>query len=99
MVERLTQWHEQNHEQLEARGLAVRFGRSPKDGRDKASAWLIIEGPSTEAEIIIWDNGECDLFGPLREIPTPGTDPRSEHRQLATEQDFDAAIQRLQSIF
>jgi hypothetical protein len=52
-----------------------------------------------EGEIIVWDSGECELWGPARETEIPGTDPQAEHRQLNSETDLAAALARVVSLF
>jgi hypothetical protein len=75
------------------------FERSPNDGRPKASAWLTMRRGPAEGEIVVWDNGECELWGPVREEVIPGTDPLAEHRQLDTDADLSAALARVVSLF
>lgn len=99
MVEQLAAWYARHRQSLEARGIDVGFERSPEDGRPKASAWVTVQRGATAGEIIVWDSGECELLGPLREDEAAGTDPRAEHRELETENDLLAALARLLSIF
>ena len=99
MVAQLVSWYEQNHAALQARGLAVSLDQSPADGRDKPSAWVRVLGVDAEAEMIVWDSGECELWGPVRTPSMPGTDPQAEHLQLDTDAEFAAAIDRMLSIF
>lgn len=73
--------------------------RSPDDGRDKASAWLTVTRGETTGQITVWDGGECELWGPVREEEIPGTDPQAEHRQLDKDSDLSAALARLLALF
>jgi hypothetical protein len=52
-----------------------------------------------EGEITVWDSGECELWGPVRETEIPGTDPQAEHRQLDSEADLWTALGRVASLF
>ena len=99
MVEELVAWYERHRVALDERQIAAVLARSPDDGRDKASAWIRFDRGALEAEVIVWDTGECELWGPLRDQPTPGTDPRAEHRQLRTTENLHAAVERALSCF
>ena len=82
MVEQLAAWYERERTDLKARGNDATLERSPDDGRDRASAWLTVTRGETAGQITMWESGECELWGPVREEEIPGTDPQAEHRQL-----------------
>ena len=62
MVARLAGWYEAHRVELEQRGIDARLERSPNDGRPKASTWLTMRRGPAEAEIIVWESGECELW-------------------------------------
>jgi hypothetical protein len=99
MVGQLATWYDAHRVELEERGIEATLERSPNDGRPKASAWLTLRRGPTEGEIVVWDSGECELWGPVREEVVPGTDPQAEHRQLYSDADLSAALARVMSLF
>jgi hypothetical protein len=99
MVGQLATWYDAHRVELEERGIEATLECSPNDGRPKASAWLTLRRGSTEGEIVVWDSGECELWGPLREEVVPGTDPQAEQRQLYGDADLWAALARVISLF
>lgn len=99
MVEQLAAWYDAHRVDLKERAIDVRLERSPNDGRTKASAWLTMRRGPAESEIVVWDSGECELWGPVREEVIAGGDPQAEHRQLDTYADLSAALARVVSLF
>jgi hypothetical protein len=99
MVEELALWYEAHRVELQDRGIQTRFERSPNDGRPKASAWIIMQRGDVGGEAIVWDSGECELWGPVRETAILGTDPRAAYRELHGASDLSAALARVVSLF
>ena len=50
MVEQLAAWYETHRLELEERGIRTWLGRSPYEGRPKASAWLTMQRGGIERE-------------------------------------------------
>ncbi|MFD6938762.1 hypothetical protein ACFWAP_21740 [Streptomyces goshikiensis] len=67
------------------------LGRSPDDGRSKASAWLALESATRLAAITVWDSGETELD--YADVARGRA--HSEHRDLRTHADLTAAMATL----
>ncbi|MGW1208083.1 immunity protein TriTu family protein [Streptomyces sp. NPDC002499] len=84
----LTTWSATNEAVLCARGITTELRHSPRDGRDKNSAWLTIEADNRIVQITVWSTGETELdFADLN-----SGDHRPEHRDLQTEQELHVVL-------
>ena len=68
VLDEFTGWIEAHRDSMAARGLLLAPGISPRDGRDKQSVWLDMEGPEHLGRLIVWDTGEAELE--LADVPT-----------------------------
>lgn len=93
VVKELAAWYERHRSDLDARGVEAAFRI------DNGSAWLTMTQGDIEGEVGVYESGECELWGPVRDEHTPGTDPQAEHRLLRTDADLSAALERLLALF
>ncbi|MFI6683237.1 hypothetical protein [Streptomyces sp. NPDC050485] len=64
------------------------LGRSPTDGRSKASSWLALETGANLCSITVWDTGEAELD----QAELASAQVHSEHRDLQTHADLNDAL-------
>jgi hypothetical protein len=75
----------------EAEALRCELSRSLDDGRNKASAWVTVEGPNAGGGLVVWDSGEGDL-----EIVRPdGTVVLRHLAELADRSEIEALLDEL----
>ncbi|MFF1420717.1 hypothetical protein [Streptomyces sp. NPDC058280] len=88
----LTDWFAEHAADLKAEeGISCDLGRSPDDGRNKASVWLTLESETRLAAVTVWDSGEAELD--YADVASGQVHP--EHRDLRTHADLADAMAAL----
>lgn len=59
-LDQLDRWVQNHQSKLQAFGT-VRYSKSPKDGRDKGSAHLLLLGALNDVELLLWESGEAEF--------------------------------------
>ncbi|MCJ1681140.1 hypothetical protein MTF65_28065 [Streptomyces sp. APSN-46.1] len=91
LPQKLTTWLTEHAADLQTEGINCDLGRSPDDGRSKASTWLTLESETRLATITVWDSGEAELD--YADVARGQAHP--EHRDLRTQLDVADAVAAL----
>jgi hypothetical protein len=77
IVDIVDSWLSAQRDRLNEEGYVVRVTRSPHD-RNPESIWLILEGGSRIAEMVVWTNGSVDI----RIMPMDSDDIVASHHEV-----------------
>jgi hypothetical protein len=93
VFDELRAWVVEQQAPLTSRGLTVKLGASPEDGRGKPSLCLDIDSPSRLGQLILWTSGEAELQ--LADVASG--EVVTQHHDITSRTALDDALESLVS--